>query len=147
MRVVFVVIALPLLIWAPPAQVELPRFSADLVRPLFEQPNQQQAREAVSGKGGGCKESYRGDRDDPEIGDQQGTSGVLVEPQRNGQDIAHPSFGKGFNRQCGRLLVFDAIKIDEASVLGEDAGALVSSIVLWHCEIFHGSVKLSPRRW
>ncbi|CAJ1371781.1 unnamed protein product [Effrenium voratum] len=51
-------------------------------------------------------------------------------------------------RRCGRLLVFDAIKIDEATVLGEDAGALVSSIALWHlCEIFHGhSVELSPRK-
>ncbi|CAJ1361837.1 unnamed protein product [Effrenium voratum] len=49
-------------------------------------------------------------------------------------------------RRCGRLLVFDAIKIDEATVLGEDAGALVSSIALWHlCEIFHGHVELSPR--
>ena len=52
------------------------------------------------------------------------------------------------SRRCGRLLVFDAVKIEGANLLGEDAGALVSSIVLWHlCEIFHGySVKLSPRK-
>ena len=138
---------------APPAQVELPRFSAtDLLdfedrflnsrinnkdeRPFLE-------REAVVESVVKQLEQIR------RKGSNKPTVLALWSPRGTGKTslIRHlalnvPNFAE--SRGCGRLLVFDAVRIPSA-LWRKDPDLLASAIILWHlCRIFDGySVEVS----